>query len=163
MTQPILQSRLPFAPWMDPRTARLPGILPVEGDDWLRVDEAFADQMAERDARIAATPGLVHALLPEAEPAAQELLDHVLAKLAQTAGYRITPDSVTRPDGVTVALDRAQPMLTAGRLVQEDLCLLDHDGHEHRLTAAILCFPASWTLGQKIGRPMTTIHVPVTP
>ena len=52
MTQPTLQSRLPFAPWMDPRTARLPGILPVEGDDWLRVDEAFADQKAERDARI---------------------------------------------------------------------------------------------------------------
>ena len=163
MTQPILQSRLPFAPWMDPRTARLPGILPVEGDDWLRVDEAFADQMAERDAHIAATPGLVHALLPEAEPAAQDLLDHVLAKLTQTDGYRITHDSVTRPDGVTVALDRGQPMLTAGRLVQEDLCLLAHDGHEHRLTAAILCFPASWTLGQKIGRPMTTIHVPVTP
>ena len=53
MTQPILQSRLPFAPWMDPRTARLPGILPVEGADWLRVDDAFALQMAERDARIA--------------------------------------------------------------------------------------------------------------
>jgi len=163
MTQAILQSRLPFAPWMDPRTARLPGILPVEGDDWLRVDDAFAGQMAERDARIAATPDLVHALLPEAEPAAQELLDHVLAKLARTEGYHITPDSVTRPDGVTVALDRSQPMLTAGRLVQEDLCLLAHDGTEHRLTAAILCFPASWTLAQKIGRPMTTIHVPVTP
>ena len=42
MSQPILQSRLPFAPWMDPRTARLPGILPVEGEDWLRVDDAFA-------------------------------------------------------------------------------------------------------------------------
>ena len=163
MTQAILQSRLPFAPWMDPRTARLPGILPVEGDDWLRVDDAFAGQMAERDARIAATPDLVHALLPEAEPAAQELLDHVLAKLTRTEGYHITPDSVTRPDGVTVALDRSQPMLTAGRLVQEDLCLLAHDGTEHRLTAAILCFPASWTLAQKIGRPMTTIHVPVTP
>ncbi len=163
MTQAILQSRLPFAPWMDPRTARLPGILPVEGDGWLRVDDAFAGQMAERDARIAATPDLVHALLPEAEPAAQELLDHVLAKLARTEGYHITPDSVTRPDGVTVALDRSQPMLTAGRLVQEDLCLLAHDGTEHRLTAAILCFPASWTLAQKIGRPMTTIHVPVTP
>ena len=163
MTQPILQSRLPFAPWMDPRTARLPGILPVEGDDWLRVDDAFAGQMAERDARIAATPDLVHALLPEAEPAAQELLDHVLESLRQTEGHRLGTDSVTRPDGVTVALDRSQPMLTAGRLVQEDLCLLAHDGHEHRLTAAILCFPASWTLAQKIGRPMTAIHIPVTP
>lgn len=163
MRTPILQSALPFLPWMDPRTARLPGILPVEGDDWLRVDDAFAGQMAERDARIAATPDLVHAQLPEAEAAAQELLDHVLAKLSRTGGYRLSPDRVTRPDGVTVALDRRQPMLTAGRLVQEDLCLLTHDGAEHRLTAAILCFPASWTLAQKIGRPMTVIHIPVTP
>ena len=60
-----LQTRLPFLPWMDPRTRRMPGILPVEGDDWLRVDEAFAGQMARRDALIAAAPGKVHALLPE--------------------------------------------------------------------------------------------------
>ena len=163
MTDAILQSRLPFAPWMDPRTARRPGILPVQGDDGLRVDAAFAAQMAERDARIRATPDLVHALLPEAEPAAQELLDLVLDRLARTPGYHLDADAVTRPDGVRVPLDRRQPMITAGRLVQEDLCLLAHDGTEHRLTAAILCFPASWTLAQKIGRPMTTIHVPVDP
>ena len=163
MSQPILQSRLPFYPWMDPRTARLPGILPVEGDDWLRVDDAFAAQMAERDARIATQEGDVHALLPEAEPAAQELLVAVLHKIATLGGYDIGPDWVIRPDGVAVALNRDQPLRTAGQLVQEDLCLLQHDGTEHRLTGAILCFPASWTLAQKIGRPMTTIHVPVSP
>lgn len=163
MIPPILQSRLPFAPWMDPRTARLPGILPVEGDDWLRVDDAFAGQMAERDHRIATQEGAVHALLPEALPAARELLDAVLARIATQPGYVIGADAVTRPDGVTVPLDHDRPLITAGRLVQEDLCLLAHDGAEHRLTGAILCFPASWTLAQKIGRPMTAIHVPVTP
>lgn len=163
MSQPILQSRLPFYPWMDPRTARLPGILPVEGEDWLRVDEAFAAQMAERDARIASQEADVHALLPEAEVAAQELLAAVLHKIADLGGYQISADQVIRPDGVCVELDRARPLRTAGRLVQEDLCLLQHDGQEHRLTGAFLCFPASWTLAQKIGHPMTTIHVPVTP
>jgi dimethylamine monooxygenase subunit A len=29
------------------------------------------------------------------------------------------------------------------------------------LTGAVLCFPASWTLAQKIGQPMTGIHDPV--
>ncbi|WP_226341129.1 heme-dependent oxidative N-demethylase family protein [Gemmobacter serpentinus] len=163
MSQPILQARLPFYPWMDPRTARLPGILPVEGDDWLRVDEAYAGQMAERDMRIATQEAAVHALLPEAGAAAQELLDAVLVKIAGLGGFQISPDRVIRPDGVGVALDRTHPLRTAGLLVQEDLCLLQHDGLEHCLTGAILCFPASWTLAQKIGRPMTTIHVPVTP
>lgn len=161
MTRPILQDRLPLAPWMDPRIWRLPGILPVEGDDWLRLDEAFAGQMAERDARIAADLPRVHALLPEAEAAAQELLDRVLAKIGQAAGYRHRGAVVLRPDGVAVALDRSQPLVTAGRLVQEDLCLLDAQAGEHRLIGAILCFPASWTLAQKIGRPMLAIHAPV--
>ncbi|MGL6209364.1 MAG: heme-dependent oxidative N-demethylase family protein, partial [Paracoccaceae bacterium] len=70
---PILQSRLPFAPWMDPRTARLPGVLPVDGDDWLRADDAFAGQMAERDRLIGGHLDLVHAQRAEGLPAAQEL------------------------------------------------------------------------------------------
>ena len=158
---PILQSQLPFAPWMDPRTSRLPGILPLQGADWTLVDDAFAGQMAERDRLIAERPNLVHAVQDRAMPAARELFASVLEALRGRAGYDVTEGSVRRPDGVDVALDPDQPLLTLGRLVQEDLCLLEQDGAEHVLTGAILCFPASWTLAQKLGRPMTQIHVPV--
>lgn len=79
---PILQASLPFAPWMDPRTWRLPGILPVEGEDWLRIDDAYAAQMAERDRLIAETPELVEGMLESARPAAEELYDVVLDWLA---------------------------------------------------------------------------------
>lgn len=161
MTAPILQSTLPFAPWRDPRTARLPGIIPCPPDGWLLRDDAFAGQMGERDRLIASATDRVHALLPEGRAAAEELFDAVLARLAQDAGYRIAADHVTRPDGVAVPLDRGAPLLTLGRLVQEDLCLLEARGEEHILTGAVLCFPASWTLAQKIGRPLTGIHVPV--
>ncbi len=158
---PILQTTLPFAPWMDPRTNRLPGVLPLEGDDWLRVDEAFGAQMAERDRLIREVPGLVHALLPQGVPAAQDLYRRVLARLATETGYVVGADAVQRPDGVSIPLDPSQPLLTLGRLVQEDLCLLEAAGNEHVLTGAILCFPASWTLAQKIGRPLSDIHIPV--
>lgn len=157
---PILQDRLPHLPWIDPRTARLPGILPVEGQDWLRVDEAYAPQMALRDRLIAARPDVVHALLPQARPAAEELYAIVLDWLRTASGFTVTNTAVTRPDGVTVPLDPNQPLMTLGRLVQEDLCLMQQDG-EYTLTGGILCFPASWTLNQKIGRPMTGIHEPV--
>jgi hypothetical protein len=157
----ILQTALPFAPWMDPRTSRLPGVLPLEGDDWLRVDEAFGAQMAERDRLLAEIPDQVHALLPQAFPAATELYRRVLARLAAGPGYTVHPDQVLRPDGVPVPLDPSQPLLTLGRLVQEDLCLLEAVGNEHVLTGANLCFPASWTLAQKIGRPLSGIHSPV--
>ncbi|WP_309667393.1 DUF3445 domain-containing protein [Tabrizicola sp.] len=162
-TDPILQSRLPLLSWMDPRTRRLPGVLPVEADEWLRVDDAFAAQMALRDRLIAQRRDAVHQMLPEAAPAAAELYATALAKLARTPGYRVAAGSVQRPDGVEVALDPSAPLATLGRLVQEDLCLMEAQDEEYRLTGAILCFPAGWTLAQKIGRPMTRIHAAVEP
>ena len=161
--EPILQDRLPFLPWMDPRTRRLPGVLPVEGDDWLRVDEAFGAQMGLRDRLIAERLGAVHALLPEGEAAAGELLAVVLARLVRTEGYAVGPMAVRRPDGVEVAVDPGQPLVTLGRLVQEDLCLMQPVAEAHVLTGAVLCFPASWTLAQKIGRPLIGIHHGVQP
>lgn len=158
---PILQDRLPLLPWMDARTRRLPGILPVEGRDWLRVDEAYAAQMALRDRLIAGREAAVHALLPEGLSAAAELYGAVLHWLRAEPGFQVGTASVRRPDGVEVALDAAEPLKTLGRLVQEDLCLLQSEGGEYRLTGAVLCFPASWTLAQKLGRPMTGIHEPV--
>ncbi|MGB8815364.1 MAG: DUF3445 domain-containing protein [Paracoccaceae bacterium] len=158
---PILQSQLPFAPWMDPRTARLPGIVPLEGDDWLRVDDAYAGQMAERDRLIAGYEPLVHAMLEGARPAAEELFDTIVARLRAVPGYQVRAGDVVRPDGVVVPLDRAVPLRTLGRLVQEDLCLMQSDGGESVLTGAVLCFPASWTLAEKLGRAMTGIHLPV--
>jgi hypothetical protein len=163
MSAPVFQSRLPFLPWMDPRTARLPGILPVEGEDWLRVDDAYAGQMAARDRLLAEVPEVVHAMLPEARGAAEELYSRVLERLRLTEGYRVGAASVLRPDGVEVALDQGQPLMTLGRLVQEDLCLMEQAGDEHRLTGAVLCFPASWSLREKLGRALVSIHVPVRP
>nr|WP_233192743.1 DUF3445 domain-containing protein [Acidimangrovimonas sediminis] len=157
----MVQRALPFAPWADPRTRRLPGILPLAPDDWLEADDAFAAQMAERDRLIAETPATVHALLPRAEPAARELLDTVLEILTARPGYRVGAAEVLRPDGACVPLDRAAPLLTLGRLCQEDFCLLEAEAAEHALTGAILCFPASWTLAEKIGRPLIGIHRPV--
>jgi dimethylamine monooxygenase subunit A len=164
MTHAILQSHLPFLPWMDARTARLPGVLPIApGEDWLTVDDGFGGQMAERDRLIADDPALVVAMLPGARPAAEELYAAVLDKIGTMPGYRLAPGQVTRPDCVTVELDPNRPMATLGRLVQEDLCLMEAGPDGHILTAAALCFPASWTLAQKLGRSLMGIHEPVPP
>lgn len=161
MHPPILQDRLPHLPWMDPRLARLPGVLPLGAEDWLVTDEAYAAQMAERDRLIRDHRDLVYRQLPEGRAAADELYGIVLQQLSDKAGYRVGASSVLRPDGVEVDLNPDEPLETLGRLVQEDLCLMERAGQEHRLTGAVLCFPASWHLDEKIGRPLTEIHVPV--
>ncbi len=157
----ILHEKLPLMAWLDPRTARLPGIQPVVDDSWLVVDEVFAGQMAERDRLITTKASLVHGMLEPARPAADELYASVLEKLSRTKGYRVGAASVLRPDGVEVALDAGAPLLCLGRLVQEDLCLMQKQGDEYVLTGAVLCFPASWTLSEKLGRTMVGIHIPV--
>ncbi len=141
----------------------MPGTQPLDPADWLRVDEAFAGQMAIRDRLIADSPELVHGLTPQAEKAAAELYDKVLEEEAPRLGYRVVPGGILRPDGVTVRPDASRPLLTLGRLFQNDFCLMQEDGAgEHLLSAAILCFPAGWRLAEKLGRPMMRIHQPVT-
>ncbi|MEL7257770.1 MAG: DUF3445 domain-containing protein, partial [Pseudomonadota bacterium] len=154
----ILQDKIPY----DVSSKSLPGTMPLDMHDWLWQDEAFAAQMALRDELIQSRPRDVIAMQDGSEEAAQELLDTVLTWLGEHGkDYRIETRQVTRPDGVTIPLDRDAPMVTLGRLVQEDLCLMQKRGDEHVLTAAVLCFPANWYLSEKIGRPLTMIHDPV--
>jgi hypothetical protein len=156
----VFQINLPVAPWREPALARLPGVQPLDMADWLGTDEAFAGQMALRDQLLAERRDAVYAMTPGAADAAEALLALVLQHLGP--GYLRDGDTVLRPDGVRVALGAEPPLITAARLVQEDLCLMQPGpGDEHVLTGAVLCFPASWTLAEKIGRPLTGIHGPV--
>ncbi|MEO1537609.1 MAG: DUF3445 domain-containing protein [Pseudomonadota bacterium] len=161
MSEPILHDRLPNPPWLEPTRWRLPGVLPLALEDWLIRDEMFAPQMALRDRLISECQGDVHALLPEALPAAQECFDLVLEALGQDKGYRVEAGRVVRPDGAGVSLDRSRPLITLGRLIQADLCIMQPAEDEHVLTGAILCFPAYWTLREKIGKPLMRVHRPV--
>ncbi len=146
----ILQTELPY----DPLTPRpLPGISAMSIEDWLHHDEVFAGQMARRDQLLSDTYDDVVAMDGQAKEAAQELLDLVLS-----CAYPECGSYVVRADGVRVEVDYDNPLLTLGRLVQEDFCILQKQGDEHVLTGAVLCFPASWTLSEKFMRPLIGIH-----
>ena len=156
---PILQTATPYDVTV-PRP--LPGIAPLDMADWLLVDEAFGPQMAERARLLHTRRADVLAVTDRAGPAMDELLQFVLDWLADNArDYDIFAKEARRPDGVRVRIDRGDPMGTLGHLVQEDLCVMEKRGQQHVLTAAVLCFPASWRLADKIGRPLLAIHDPV--
>jgi hypothetical protein len=153
----IFQQSLPHEMHND---VRLPGITPCDPDDWLRVDEAYAEQMVYRAHLLACQREDVLWSATASSLAQEELLEKVLSILPGL-GFQIENDNVTRPDGEQVVVDWSKPLLTLGHLVQEDLCILQKSGTEHVLTAAVLCFPASWRLAEKAGQPLTQIHVPV--
>ena len=153
----VLQDRVPEAQVMAAQ-ARLPQVYPVGIDDWLRRDQAYAAQLALKARLIAERRADLIAVLPGALGPAQELLGLVLQHLP---AFRVQADRVQRPDGIWVDLDRDDPFLTLSRLVQEDFCIHQKQGAEHVLTAALLGFPAAWTLAEKIGHPLSRIHAPV--
>jgi hypothetical protein len=161
MSEPVLNKILPVIPWTDPAAWRLPGLQPLGDAPWLMKTDSFAGQMALRDRLIGQRPESVHAMQAQAAEAADECLNAVLDHLRGEGDYRVNEESVTRPDGRHVPIDRAAPLVTAGLLVQEDFCLMLAGADEYLLGGAILCFPAGWTLAEKIGRPLTAIHGPV--
>ena len=152
----IFQTTLPYDVFAQ---RPLPGIAPIGDEAWLQVDEAYAQQMTRRLDLITHEPEAVIATDAPDAAALDEMLDEVFAHLPH--GFRRDDAQVTCPDGRVVPLDRNRPFHTLGQIVQEDICLLEKRGEEHVLTGAVLCFPASWRLSEKIGHPLTRIHVPV--
>jgi hypothetical protein len=141
-------------------TTRRPGMASAAPHDWLRTDEAYAAQMQRRLDLLHGQRNDVLWMDPSALAAACEVLDEAL-KLLPDLGFGVGPLEVICPDGREVSIDRAEPLLTLGKLVQEDICLLRKEGAEHVLVGAVLCFPASWRLAEKVGRPLIGIHAPV--
>ncbi|KPA22316.1 hypothetical protein shim_05940 [Shimia sp. SK013] len=154
----ILQTRVPYDPLA---MVGLPGIAPMPPENWILVDEAYGRQMAERERLLAEVRQDVLATTEGAEAACEELLEAVLSVLEARDDFAVGDTKVTCPDGRVVKVDQKDPLATLGRLVQQDFCVHEKRGDEHVMTAAVLCFPASWTLAEKIGKPLTTIHVPV--
>lgn len=158
----ICQSHLPIKPWAHAVTRRLPGTQPIGPDDWLLIDDAFDLQMQYADQLIATRRADVVASSEIAAEAEAEVLDTVLAWTRTQPGYGHSPTQVIRPDGVAIDIAADTPLVTARRLVQEDLLIHLSGEHEHWLASGVLTFPASWALHQKVGRGLTGVHDPVT-
>ena len=153
----ILQKQIPY----DTTYPNLPGTRPISPDEWIICDDAFSQQMALRDKLIETKKDKVLAISDEAQEAAVELLKMTLDFCVSKLGYKKNVNKIIRPDKVSVEIDLNEPMTFLGRLVQNDFCILQKKDNEHVLTAAALCFPASWSLEEKFLKPLTDIHLPV--
>ncbi len=142
------------------------GLMALKPEEWIEVDDDLAADLAEKQRLLTERHAEVFAALPGSEAGQGEVLDLLAAHLTEHF-----PDLYRRngrrlqvlPADANWDLDDASlaPLDVAGRLVQEDLCLMQHDGAAWRLTAASLCFPTRWKLAEKIGRPLDAIHDPV--
>jgi hypothetical protein len=142
------------------------GLSALKAEDWIEIDDRYGEEMALRRRLLAEQRDEVFAALPESTAGRREVLDllaeHLparypawFARRGDRLENRLTGESWD------VAAPAADPLDIAGRLVQEDLCLLAESPEGPRLVAAVLCFPSRWRLADKIGRPLAAIHGPV--
>ena len=153
----IFQKSIPY----NTTYPKLPGTRPISPDEWIICEDAFSQQMAMRDELIKTRRDKVLAISEQAYEAAVELSKMALEFSIKSLGYQKSNDEVIRPDEVSIKIDLSDPMEFLGRLVQNDFCILQKVGEEHVLTAASLCFPASWSLEEKFLKPLIDIHIPV--
>jgi len=118
-----------------------------EPADFFAQTHDHAALVAERQRWLRTEPGKYAALLPSGEPLLEEV-----SRLAQDWNGFTSPGSGA-PWSALLAL---------GEFWEADFLLLkpDADG-EIRLDGGCLCFPSSWRLTDKIGKPIEFIHGPV--
>jgi hypothetical protein len=139
-------------------------LVTVAEPDWLELDEHYPREMAERRHLLSERHEDVFAVTPGSEAARAEALEVVAGYL--TAHH---PDWFSRDrdrilnhlTGETLDLQSADRLELAGRLVQEDFCLIRNSDHGPVFAAAVLCFPSRWRLLDKIGKPLSAVHGPV--
>lgn len=161
---------------LPPQTIHLPfepgpyrmamGLIALPDSDWFELDQRYPEEMAERRRLLDARHDAVFAALPQSDAARAETLAEVAANLAtrhpawfSRNGDRL--DNRLTGEAWDLAAPARDPLELAGRLVQEDLCLIQPGETGPLLTAAVLCFPSRWRLAEKIGRPLAEVHGPV--
>ena len=154
MRQAILQKSIPYE-WQ--KLTKLPGVMPLNPQDWIIFDDAYKDQMAEREILLKNTKDVI-AADTNSRAAACELLNSILQFLHKAGGFEVSEKQVITRDNRTVEIDYNEPLLTCGLLVQNDFCLLKKIDGQHVLIAAVLCFPANWRLHEKFMKPLFSIH-----
>ena len=163
MTLPDEPVYLPFEP--GPYRMAM-GLIAQTPDDLVVIDTNYPAEMAERRHLLDTRHPEVFGAEPDSAPARAELLDRLADLLPRRFPTFFTRDGDTLHNHLTheswnLATPRLDPLEIAGRLVQEDFCLLRLAPEGPILTAAVLCFPSRWRLHEKLGRPLADIHGPV--
>lgn len=134
-------------------------------DSWLLRGSGADELIANKAKVLAASHDMAVAVLPEGDAAAREAAQTIFAEVA-----RHTPDDAELFDPLLASHneDQQHPLERVSRLIAEDVCVMtphtagdNGDVTEYRLTAAVLCAPSRWSLQEKLGTSLRTIHAPV--
>ena len=142
------------------------GLVTLPETAWFELDDRYPAELRERRHLLTERHADVFAALPVSAEARAETLAAVADNLTTYHPDWFARDAATLQNRLTgehwaLANPSRDPLELAGRLVQEDLCLVQLEDGVPVLTAAMLCFPSRWRLAEKLGRPLAAVHGPV--
>lgn len=135
------------------------GLKPLELDRWLEVDGYFDTQLAEKHRLYAELPDKVFVEQPDTRDAQREVLELVETHMGQYQAPALAEAQALGTTGPGLLADA--PLVNASLMTQDDLILMRRGDDGWRLAAGSLCFPSSWSLTEKFGKPLHHIHDPV--
>ncbi|OJY35898.1 MAG: hypothetical protein BGP06_03425 [Rhizobiales bacterium 65-9] len=144
-----------YAPYDGSKQPFSIGLAPLAPERWFEPDERLLPELALKDALLAQKRDAVFAERDDTRDSQAEILDAIARHLLAHHGERFSldDDAIVIDSGARrVNLSGVSPLLAASLLVQDDLCLMRQDRDGWRLVAASLCFPSSWSLGEKFNR-----------
>lgn len=142
------------------------GLKPLDLRDWIEIDAAYDEQLREKRRLYEERPDDVFVAEERSEDGQREVLGLLQKHLPERFPERFDQHCrgmlvAGHPALTTDAMRTLPPLKAASLLVQEDLILMRRGETGWRLAAGSLCFPSSWSLKEKFGKPMSTIHEPV--
>ena len=141
------------------------GMSLLDLQDWIEADEHLPRYLTEKERLIIEDKDQVFREEPDTREAQAEVLtllsEHLLARFPDIY-RRDGPAMEIVPHRRKIGLDSLDaPLLTAARLVQEDLVLMRRGEDGWRFAAGAVAFPSSWSLDTKFGKTLDGLHIPV--
>lgn len=139
------------------------GLRQLDPARWLPVDDDLDAYLDEKARLLREDRDAVLQTLPGSEAAQAEALELIVAHLLETAGdrYQLQGERLSVLGGAVSPTAPEPPLLTAGRLVADDLVVLENRDGGWRVTAGYVSFPSSWSLREKAGKTIGEVHAPV--
>ena len=142
-----------YPPPADGKPFRLTlGLRELSPENWLEFGEDSKNQIRERNELIDTKREVVYQVLEGYDDGIRYFSEALAANLQEFHSDLI---------GAEFSRSGEEPLLSVGRIICEDLCILKKIEGRWMLVAGLVVFPSRWDLREKIGLDIDQIHHPV--
>ena len=158
-----MSSSLKYAPYASGKVPFSINLAPIDLTRWFEPDDRLPAELAVKDRVLAEHFDAAARLSPDTHNGQREVRDLIVEHLLRDHGAHYCRaggaiEIVGADRTVASAADDPTPLLSAARLVQDDLVLMRKTADGWTLAAAVLTAPSKWSLAEKINRNLDGIH-----